>query len=286
MPASATVRIGGRFGSLLLVSAVAYGCARGDLGAQSAAGTLEGSPSSDATSSASPRSDDASNDTAQTPVDEAVDESLDDGPLPEANGDVDQENATDAGLDSGPEVSTGDGRLDGSASGDEQSDTGGDAAMDAAVHDSGLDASPCINDLSNIGTADFQITLSMMSTQTGRTALVNQRRICNFGDFWDVRFNAGALEIETDTNSQSNWLFFRTNGAKVNDGRAHTVLIQRKAQTLTAYIDGIASGSGTSVASFGQLPPTAIGVDACDGNTDQTVALSGGKVTNLCITSP
>src|SRR5260370_17107498 len=83
MPPSATVRIGGRFGSLLLASAVVYGCARGDLGAQSASGRVEGSTSSDATSSDSPSSDDASNDSPQAPVDEAAAYTLDNLPLPQ-----------------------------------------------------------------------------------------------------------------------------------------------------------------------------------------------------------
>ena len=260
-----------------------------------------GSPPVDDASGGLPPADDASGGSAEindasngsSPVEAMVDDALGNtgdggGPMAVANAGVEDASGSDGAPDSGPPNSaSSDAGLDGLPSGDGQSDASGisDAAVDSAVHDSGQDAARCINDLSDIGRADFQISFSMMGTQTELTALVNQRRICYFGAFWDIRVENGALIIETDGNSQANWMSFTTKGPLVDDGREHSVLVQRRAGTVTAYIDGMASGTSTSRASFGALPPTAIGTDPCDNSVDHTVAFTG-KVTNLCITSP
>jgi hypothetical protein len=309
MRPSAIVRIGGHFAALSLACAAADGCARGNLAGDQASGDLiesgagfaldasgslpsddasSGLPPSDDASSGLPPSDDASS--GNLPDEAMVDDALGtagDGasPMPSANANTGDANASNAALDSGPQNSA---PSDGGFSIDAQSDAAGlrDAALDSAVSDSGQDAARCINDLSNIGTGDFQISFSMTGSQTGRTALVNQRRICYFEAFWDIRVSDGALLIETDQNSQSNWVLFTTKGPLVNDGQVHTVLVRRSAETVTAYIDGIASGSFISRASFGPLAPIAIGTDPCDNTSmDSTVAFTG-KVTNLCITIP
>jgi hypothetical protein len=308
----AIVRIGGQLAALSFVCAGAGGCARGNLNGDQASGDqiqtdadfpLEaavpsvddasgGSPQVDDASGGSPQVDDASN--SNSPVEAMVDDALGNtgnggGPMPVGSARALDAGGSDGPLDSGaPNSASSDAGLDQVSWGDVQADAAGmsDAAADSAVHDSGQDAARCINDLSNIGTADFQVSFSMMGTQTGRTALINQRRICYFDEFWDVRVQNGALMIETDENNQANWAIFTTKGPLVNDGQVHTVLVQRRAGTVTAYIDGMASGTSTMRTSFGALPPMAIGTDPCDNNsTDGTVAFSG-KVTNLCITSP
>ncbi len=299
MRPSAIVRIGGHFAALSLACAAADGCARGNLAGDQASGDLiesgagfpldaSGSLPSDDASSGLPPSDDASN--GNSPDEAMVDDALGttgDGAssMPPANTNTVDASVSNAALDSGPQDSA---PSDGGFSIDAQSDAAGlgDTALDSAASDSGQDAARCINDLSNIGTGDFQISFSMMGTQTGRTALINQRRICYFEEFWDIRASNGALLIETDQNSQSNWVLFTSKGPLVNDGQVHTVLVQRRAETVTAYIDGIASGSFISRTSFGPLTPIAIGTDPCDNTSmDSTVAFTG-KVTNLCITVP
>jgi len=60
---------------------------------------------------------------------------------------------------------------------------GADIAADSRVVASDLQCAlpavlPCVRDLSNIGTGDFHISFSVMTTQAGLTALINQRATC------------------------------------------------------------------------------------------------------------
>jgi hypothetical protein len=175
---------------------------------------------------------------------------------------------------------------------------GGDAsAMDVSVvdvttsdtgaSDSGQDALPCRNDLSNIGMADFQISFVVTTTQTGMAALVNQRGACRGGMFWDIRlWTGGFLHVETDDgfDGAADRATLTSTGAPVNDGRPHNVLVRRAGGVLTVYVDGTASGSLGSVASFGQLPPLQSAIDVCDGHAG-TVAFVG-TIAGVCATSP
>jgi hypothetical protein len=146
----------------------------------------------------------------------------------------------------------------------------------------------CSDDLSNIGTNDFAISFDLSTTQTGQVAVLNQRDLCNTAVFWDVQLVDGKIQISTDDTYVLN--FAITPSTHVNDGVLHSVKIQRASEVITIYVDGNAvptsapDGGGTamSIASFGALPPLAIGVDTCDGR-DATVPFVG-TLKNVCIT--
>jgi hypothetical protein len=213
--------------------------------------------------------------------------------------------ATDSALDSAP---TGDGPQDGSDAGDAAAandappadsqpesaaidsgsgDSGAPDAPDApAAPDATADAGPCITDLSGIGTGDFRIAFSLSTTQTGQVALLNQRNVCFFGMFWDLRLYNGVLDVQTDDGT--NFVEFKTTVPPlVNDGNLHAVVVHRVAQIITVTIDGALAGTSTAQTSFGSLPPFQTGHDPCQSGPmkDGTVGFAG-TLENVCITAP
>jgi hypothetical protein len=183
------------------------------------------------------------------------------------------------------------GRVDGAdasgdvAAGDDAADATSNDARDAAPDVSGPDASDaaiCTNDLSNIGAADFRIAFTITTRATALSALLNQRPVCNHGDFWDVRLSPdGTLAVETDDGTHYTPLF---STLSVNDGNPHNVMVSRVSGTLSIVIDGSGAGSAASTSSFGSLAALRSGTDVCDG-LDPTVVLVG-MVSNVCISSP
>src|SRR5579859_2503597 len=99
----------------------------------------------------------------------------------------------------------------------------------------------CLESFSNIGTADFRISFTITTTQGGAAALVNQRRTCVHGVFWDLRMYDGIIQVEVD--DIANYTSLRTDGAPVvNDGRPHAVLVWRASAALFGSVDGVVSG--------------------------------------------
>jgi hypothetical protein len=157
----------------------------------------------------------------------------------------------------------------------------GEAGADSA--DAAPDANPCSGDLSNIGTADFRVSLTVTTHQTGLVAVVNQRTWCSPSLFWDIRIDGGFVYVEAD--DITSYGAIQSRGPRVDDGRPHDVLFQRKSHVLSVSVDD-AGGTPTtpSTASFGRLPIVLVGEDVCIPQ-DGTVALVG-KVSNICIASP
>jgi hypothetical protein len=204
-----------------------------------------------------------------------------------ADGSPGDDSDAQAGDSIAPESGSGDsgdsGGVDGGPGDGNTTDSG---ALDAA-----RDGSVCVGDLSNIGTGDFHISLTVTATGFARTALVNQRASCAStfcmqpDTFWDIRLLNGALFIETSDNAR-NCCQVTTNGPLVNDNKPHRVIVQRVAQRITATIDGVPSvppDAGTSKSSFGQLPPVSR-TDPCEATGSTAPFL--GSITNLCVTSP
>jgi hypothetical protein len=163
---------------------------------------------------------------------------------------------------------------------------------DTSTTDAGDGSPRCINDLSNIGAADFRISFTITTALQGNyIAVVNQRAICGPGMFWDIRINNGFLRIETDDNINPLVVFNSTN--RVNDGIAHQVGITRASGTVSVAIDGTPSGSHVGTASaFAKLAPLVVADDPCEGDggcpsncSDGTLRLVG-SVVNLCVESP
>jgi|HubBroStandDraft_1064217.scaffolds.fasta_scaffold302839_1 hypothetical protein len=157
------------------------------------------------------------------------------------------------------------------------------SAIDSGASDAAPDAQACTGSLSNIGTADFRVSFTVTgATQGGLVALVNQRSACGPSVFWDVRMSGGFIRVEVD--DVVNYTNFTTTGVMVNDGRPHDVLIQRSAEVVVAFVDGVESAPFGAKASFGQLAALTVRVDVCASN-DMTAALFG-TLSNLCVTSP
>jgi hypothetical protein len=156
----------------------------------------------------------------------------------------------------------------------------------AGTLDAGVDsasAGGCRGDLSNIGTADFHVSLSVTTTQTGLVAVANQRSECIPSAFWDIRIDGGFVLVEAD--DVASYGALQSPGPRVDDGRPHDVLFQRKSHVLSVYVDDAGGAQTTpSTASFGQLPPVAVKTDVCTPQ-DGTVALTG-TVAGLCVASP
>ena len=165
---------------------------------------------------------------------------------------------------------------------------GVELAPDAGVETSAsLDAGEadvvCTGDLSNIGTADFHVSLTVTTTQAGLVALVNQRATCAPSVFWDIRMQDGLLFVEVD--DVTHYTALSDAGASVNDGRSHAVRIERAAGVVTAYVDGVETSASPSLESLGTLPALASGTDVCVTSSDGTAAFVG-KITNVCVGSP
>ena len=192
-----------------------------------------------------------------------------DGALPDAAFD------TDAGPDAAPDANAGgDGAISDASSNlaDAPRDTG---PLDGASSD----GPACLGDLSNIGTADFDVSLVVTTTQAGAVALVNQRRMCGgIGTWWDLRMTDGFVLVETGTAN------FTSAGARVNDGKAHRISLRRRAGQVKIYIDDVDSGTAFSNQFIGQLPRFQMGTDPCMGS-DGTMNFVG-TITNVCVTSP
>jgi hypothetical protein len=202
----------------------------------------------------------------------------------------DAESAADSGLDTeAPDVAPGDSGLDTEAPDAAPGDSGeADAPVgDAPAADGSRgDASTCADDLSNTGTADFHIALTVSSHQTGAVALANQRASCGAANFWDLRIWSGNLRFETSnmTVDAGPYSDLFTSGTLVNDGKPHAIAIQRVAGVVTAFIDNKDAGSTPSVVSFGQLAPLVTGTDPCEGH--DTTSPFAGTLSGLCVTSP
>jgi hypothetical protein len=156
----------------------------------------------------------------------------------------------------------------------------GAPAIRATDGSAGRDAADCAGDLSSVLDGDFRISFTVTSTQTGLVALVNQRRECGPSVFWDVRMEAGRIDVEVDDVTHYDHIV--TVGAMINDGRAHEVRLERVSGTLTVFVDGANAGSLASQASLGALPSLATGTDVCVTSTDGTVALVG-QISSVCV---
>jgi hypothetical protein len=168
----------------------------------------------------------------------------------------------------------------GCARGDSFADEISNGAPAGNVDGAAPSSSSCGTDLSNIGTADFRISLTLSTSQLNvSVAVANQRDMCGGGMFWDMRLADGALRMQTDDGNNPTDL--SSTGPPVNDGLPHHLAAHRASGVLTLYVDGAAVGSSSAPpAAFTQLAPLVSGTDVCRG----TRALMG-TITDLCVSS-
>jgi hypothetical protein len=210
--------------------------------------------------------------------------------------------------DAPPDAGTADGAVAGSGgsgasgSGGAGGLAGGEGAPDASAAgtgDAGVDAVVCGNDLSNVGTGDFTISLTLTTTamnsagpvgkNIGLTALINQHSTCNLSaPQWNIRVGlpptgspANAFWIGIETVDDTKVDDSVDNFVVLNDGVPHMIVVTRISGMMRISVDGVAGTPVLSTSNFGALPHLAIGTDVCDG-VDGTVPLVG-TVTNVCI---
>ena len=157
------------------------------------------------------------------------------------------------------------------------------------------DLSPCLTDLSNIGTSDFTISFIINTAQTAsrNMEILDQRDACSCFNGFDIRMTRnGYIDVETDQNvgTMSNPSCpgdaERTaTMSSLNNNVAHAVIIHRVNQAITVTVDGTPVISNLpSTVSFGSLKPVRIGTGPCtDNNTTDTIQMSA--VTSLCFTA-
>jgi hypothetical protein len=143
--------------------------------------------------------------------------------------------------------------------------------------------SACGNDLSNIGTDDFEIALRLATNAVKGSEVVSQRPICGAGYFWDLRMLAdGTLVFELDDNQQHYVACIGT--VAVNDGAYHSIVIRRENHAASIYVDCELDVSCSAITNVSMsLPPVETGANPCsDPSTgDGTLPLKG-KVSSLC----
>ena len=161
---------------------------------------------------------------------------------------------------------------------------GVEAGPESSTMDAG-DASPCTQDLKNIGTGAFSISFTLKTTQPDPViALANQRSVCSNGVYWDIRLVGGLLYIEI-SDLQTGLATFTIPGSPLNDGAAHDIVVRRALRNVLVTVDGTVSTAGMANQSFdGTLFPLRSGKDVCVG-TDKTKPLDAtlGGITNLCV---
>ncbi len=161
------------------------------------------------------------------------------------------------------------------------------SAADGAPSDGGVDADAarvCITEFTGVGTADFHVTFKLQTTTTGLTTLVYQRGVCAHSEFWDIHVMPnGTLGVETD-NSGMHYTAM-TSAQKVNDGVLHAIDVSRVDRVITITIDGVPSGTASSLTNFGVLPPLGtVAGNPCEKGFGQIALV--GTLTELCLSGP
>ena len=167
-------------------------------------------------------------------------------------------------------------------------ETDGAVGIDASMTIDGpvmsVDAPPdsstsCVNTLSNVGQADFEIAFTIQTTASGPAELMWQRATCNNPPYWDVSLGSG---------TQSGRVLFTIRDASitassptspiVNDGVPHAIVARRIAGNFQVLVDGGNPNGQSTPANLGALPALAIqGTHPC-GTT-----VAAATLTNVCV---
>jgi hypothetical protein len=178
--------------------------------------------------------------------------------------------------------SGGAGATGGSAEGGEAGASGASGEGGAAPACDYRPISRCSDDLSNIGTGDFEIALELKTTAVSGSEIVSQRPACSSGYFWDLRMGNGLLGFELDDNQQH---YVGCRGTvPVNDGEKHAIVIRRENLEVSLYVDcqlDVSCAAATNVSM--PLPAVEVGSNPCSNpsTTDGTIPLVG-TVSGLC----
>ncbi len=181
------------------------------------------------------------------------------------------------------------GASSGSSSGADAGVDASDGAVDDGAHAEAEAGPSCLTDLSGIGTGDFHVTFTLVTTAQSWMALVNQRSACLPYDGWDVYMTpTGAIEVETDDGIAADRVW-QVGGGPVNNGQPHLIEAARVGGYLWVETDGPPmSVLMPDTHALGSLPPIVVGTDpggiGPDGCGSGVVEPLAGSLTDLCIT--
>ena len=121
----------------------------------------------------------------------------------------------------------------------------------AAVHITGDDDSFVSfgNTVGQFGTQAFSVAFWFQTTDNSLSLadLIGNRAASGHGNFFAVRLtNDGHVSAEVDQDaSGTNYIGFRSSQSGLNDGNWHHIVVTRSTRTLSLYVDGALSNSGT-----------------------------------------
>jgi len=145
----------------------------------------------------------------------------------------------------------------------------------AAVRITGADNSYVSfgNNIGQFGRGDFTLAFWFQTRDNSvpLVDLVGNRASPGHGNFFAVRLSSdGYVSAEVDQDAAgTNYIGVRSSQNRLNDGNWHSVIVTRIGRTLTLYIDGKASNSGTAngVANINNRNVFKIGRSLVDRNT-------------------
>jgi hypothetical protein len=163
----------------------------------------------------------------------------------------------------------------------------GAATPDSSTTDVGVDAAPCVQDLSGIENGGFYISFTLQTTQPDSViALVNQRDQCTNGVFWDLRLVNAQLFLEISDLDRGITIVRSRTSMPLNDGMAHGIRATRVDNEVQLTVDGAPSGSAMAIQSFGatELAPLKAGDDVCGADTGSAAFdIMMGSIRDLCV---
>ena len=143
----------------------------------------------------------------------------------------------------------------------------------------------CLASLAGVGTGNFTVSFQVVST-AGAATLLSQST-CPAGNsaaYWYVGNEANGTVYATINGITSSGGYAGLNATTpINDGKPHTIALQRRNGSLLLEIDGSVEAATTSGASLDStLPPVQIGKNTACGTT----LPAGLSITSVCLTTP
>ena len=115
----------------------------------------------------------------------------------------------------------------------------------------------------NFGTNDFTVEFWLSTVSTRYEILLSKRNICDADNLFNILIQQGELVFEVDGGVSSYGFFPFQDTRPVNDGNFHHAALVRQGPTLSIYVDGVLSSSGTQAQ--GQVADVSSGAHFCAG---------------------
>jgi alpha-tubulin suppressor-like RCC1 family protein len=130
----------------------------------------------------------------------------------------------------------------------------------------------------NFGAGDFTVEFWLSTVSTRYEILLSKRNICNADNLFNILIQSGELLFEVDGGASSYGFFAFQDTRTVNDGTFHHAALVRQGPTLSIYVDGVLSSSGTQaqgqVADVSSGASFQAGMSPCVG-VDGTASFTG-----------